>query len=419
MTVPTTADLNAEVDRQFHDQHPEAPTQLDNNDPGQADLVTAWLSIRDRVVNDWTDKVFYEYFPAAGKLDPNNPADQQLIDYWLDIRNQIRDGATPRYDWSGSGPAQDVRGSTRTATQLQSVTPDYGGFLLTFDGATDPDAVGRWLWPNGVPAGAQLTAQSATTFRLTGLSTDALQAMNSDAAGMIAQAGVITAESSGGATPAPDPVLQPSDVKVIDEDAKRELENKIKDWLEGTHQIASVTEVTAYLTQAGAHLAEGTAAISAAEGAAVAAEAAAGILAPLGGVALIVWTGFEVIDAFKGERRGEDLQGFVYGVMWQAMDEPDHLPKFAPGITYSAEELQEAFVSGVQRGRQHAGDPKVRNRILLVVGVMAERTGFGEMWAAQQVLSEIWRDNREHTPGDTPQDLLMWPQPPDRTVLGN
>ena len=96
MTVPTTADLNAEVDRQFHEEHPEAPAQLDSNDPSEADLVAAWVAIRDSVVNDWTDKVFYEFFPAAGKLDPNSPADQQLIDYWLDIRNQIRDGATPR-----------------------------------------------------------------------------------------------------------------------------------------------------------------------------------------------------------------------------------------------------------------------------------------------------------------------------------
>jgi hypothetical protein len=35
-----------------------------------------------------------------------------------------------------------------------------------------------------------------------------------------------------------------------------------------------------------------------------------------------------------------------------------------------------------------------------------------------QVLSKICRDNREHAPGDSDDDLPMWPKPPDRTVLG-
>src|SRR6266542_3614638 len=100
MSVPTRAELNAEVDRQFHEQHPQAPAQLDPNDSSQASLADA----------------------------PHG------------------------------------NGGTQAATNLLSVTADSGGYLLTLDGAIDGDAVGRWLWPNGVPAGVQLTARSATEF---------------------------------------------------------------------------------------------------------------------------------------------------------------------------------------------------------------------------------------------------------------
>jgi hypothetical protein len=414
--VPTRNELNTEVDRRFHELHPEGPARLDPHDPGQAELVKSWLEIRDAVVNEWTDKVFSEHFPAAGKLDPKAPADKQLIDYWLDIRNQIRDDAKPRFDWSHPGDPGQPAADATAATAVLSVTAESGGYLLTFDGAIDREAVGRWLWPGGVPAGVELESRSTTTFFLSGLSWDAYQAMDPGVAGMIAEAGVITAEPyDPTATHAGEPTATPP-VGVIDEKLKKEIESHIEEWLDGTHRIASTAEVVEYLTWAGAHIAgDAPAAVSVAE---VVELVAADILAPLGGLALVIWSGFQVIEAFKSERRGEELQGFVYGVMWEAMDEPDHLPQFAPGMTYSAEEHKEAFESGLKRGREKARDSKVRNRIIITVAVMGEKSGFGEMWAAQQVLSEIWRENREHTPGDRPDDLLMWPQPPDRTVLG-
>ena len=92
--TPTRAELNTEVDRQFHERYPDAPAKLDDDGPGQADLRKAWLDIRTSVVNEWTNKVFFEHFPAAGKLDPKDPADKLLIAYWLDIRNEIRDDAS-------------------------------------------------------------------------------------------------------------------------------------------------------------------------------------------------------------------------------------------------------------------------------------------------------------------------------------
>jgi hypothetical protein len=115
MTVPTRTELHAEVDRQFRERHPEAPEKLEKDDPGHASLVEAWLEIRDTVVNEWTDKVFFEYFPTAGKLDPDDPGDAQLIEYWLDIRNQIRDDATPRYNWADPDAVQEADAGTQAA----------------------------------------------------------------------------------------------------------------------------------------------------------------------------------------------------------------------------------------------------------------------------------------------------------------
>ena len=187
---------------------------------------------------------------------------------------------------------------------------------------------------------------------------------------------------------------------VIDEKMKEEIESHFEELLEGVRmRPLRQRRWPRTSRRAGAHLAGDTAtAVSAAE---IVEFVAADILAPLGGLALVIWSGFQVIDAFKSERRMEELQGFVYGVMWEAMNEPDHLPKFAPGMTYSAEEHEEAFVSGVARGREKARDPKVRNRIIIAVAIKSQQTGFGDLWAGQQVLSEIWRANREHTPGDT------------------
>jgi hypothetical protein len=52
MTLPTRDQLNAEVDRLFFIDHPDAPQRLDPDDPSQAGLVQAWIEIRDRILND-------------------------------------------------------------------------------------------------------------------------------------------------------------------------------------------------------------------------------------------------------------------------------------------------------------------------------------------------------------------------------
>ncbi len=70
MTIPTQAQLYEEVDRRFAAEYPNAPTRLDPDDPDQAPYVMEWLRIRDEVLIEWTDYVFAEFFPHAGRLDP-------------------------------------------------------------------------------------------------------------------------------------------------------------------------------------------------------------------------------------------------------------------------------------------------------------------------------------------------------------
>ena len=126
MALPTRDQLNAEVDRQFHEGYPQAPEQLDPNDPEQASWVEAWTSLRDQTVNAWTDSVFYSFFPNAGRLDPGNPDDAQLIEYWTDIRDQIRDGAPGRFSWDGASPAAaqtDQTSGDAPAAQPSGDTP--------------------------------------------------------------------------------------------------------------------------------------------------------------------------------------------------------------------------------------------------------------------------------------------------------
>jgi hypothetical protein len=322
------------------------------------------------------------------------------------------------------------------------------GWDVTLEGYTEASAAGAYLWPKGIPAGITVTPLIVVTepsqvgeFEITGLTINALESMEPAVASRIADASVMTADDgssgdsgsadhSGGATDGTAPKV---DIH-LDETTKEQIEEWIKEGLDGTHEIADVAEVTTYLAKAvanatGVPVAESSfAEVAAGEGASSVGEAAAAVaealevvnaaLGPIGGIALVVWVGFEVVEAFKSERRSEVIQGFAYGTMWQALNEPDHLPKFAPGLTYSADELQEAFVEGVANGRDKARDVVTRNKIILAVARESLRSDL-PLDAAQQVLSAIWRANREHSPGDSDTDYIVWPQPSDRTVLGN
>lgn len=121
MALPSREFVMHEVDREFALQHPEAPRQLDANDPAQAHLVEQWNAMYTEFLNRTVDSHFFRFFPdAPAQLDPGDPSQSTLIEYWNDLRDAIVTGAS-RYNWNtppesssdqaaagtGTGPAAD------------------------------------------------------------------------------------------------------------------------------------------------------------------------------------------------------------------------------------------------------------------------------------------------------------------------
>lgn len=411
MSLPTRDQLNDEVDRLFAQQFPDAPTRLDPDDPEHSSWIDAWLVIRDELLNDWVDEAFAGYFPDAGRLDPDDPDHAQLIDYWKDIRDQIRDGGPGRYSWNGhpDGDQQDLRAT--------SVDHDpAGGWVVTFDRQISVEQAEVFLWPGGKPNGVRVVKIASNQAHLRGLSIDAVQTMNPEVAARI-QPTVLTAD------PRTDPSSDPSSGSSPDTDIDVEMdettEAQIAEWTEhvlhGGHALGSTAEVVEDLAKATAHIAghAGKAAVVL-----KAAEVVSKVLGPVGHVCTVISAVYEVVDAFRSEKRRQHSRGFVYGVMWQALDEPDHIPAFDPGISYSAEELRAAFVQGVAEGRTKAQDPLVRNQVILAVATLGLSSGLGDFYAANEVLSQLWRATRERSPGDSDTDTIRWPVPYDHKLLG-
>jgi hypothetical protein len=186
--------------------------------------------------------------------------------------------------------------------------------------------------------------------------------------------------------------------------------------LEGAHVLASTAEVTEFLSEATAHLAgHAGKAAALARGAGIVSKS----LGAVGAISLIASSAYHVVRAFTLAKRSPHQQGFVYGVMWQALDEPDHLPAFVDRFSYSADELREAFKQGVAEGRVKGQDPRVRNQIILAVAALGLNSGMGDFYAANKILSQLWRSIREPSPGDSDTDTIRWPVPYDRTILGH
>jgi hypothetical protein len=127
MAIPTQAQLYEEVDRRFAAEHPDAPTRLDPDDPNQQQWVHQWLHIRDETANEWTNHVFFENFPYAGKLDPGNPADADMINYWNDIHHQMTTGEQGHFNWDGPPPLQPL-----VITSVEN-HPTGAGFIIRFN----------------------------------------------------------------------------------------------------------------------------------------------------------------------------------------------------------------------------------------------------------------------------------------------
>jgi hypothetical protein len=287
--------------------------------------------------------------------------------------------------------------------------------VVGFDRPVTVEEAEAFLWPGGRPDGVQLEPRSGDRIHLQGLDIDAVQRMTPDVARQF-EPTVITA----------DPPRDPSDPPAggggsdgVDVEIDESTSARIAEWtehvLDGGHALSSTVEVVELLSEATAHI------TGHASRAAILAEAAGGVsrvLGPVGSIFTVIWASWQVIDAFRAERRRQHRRGFVYGVMWQALDEPDHIPEFDPGITYSAEELREAFQEGVAEGRDKARDTVLRNQIILAVATLGLTSELGDFYAANEIISQLWRSNREHTPGDTDTDTIPWPVPNDYRLLG-
>ncbi len=189
MAIPTQAQLYEEVDRRFAADHPDAPQRLDPDDPNQQQWVQEWLQIRDQTLNEWTDYVFYEYFPHAQRLDPSNSADADLIAYWKDIQHQINTGEAGRWPWDSDPPPMPL------SVTFVEADPVRRGFILTFSRSlADLTEAERYLFgQDHPPVGVTIELLSATTVHLQP-TIDSLQTMPEDVARRISEAGILTAE---------------------------------------------------------------------------------------------------------------------------------------------------------------------------------------------------------------------------------
>lgn len=122
MALPSREFVIHEVDREFALQHPQAPRQLNPNDPAQAQLVQQWNAMYHEFLSATVDSHFFRFFPDAPKrLDPNDPTQATLVGYWNDLRSAIETG-TSQYNWHTppESPNPDPSSSAPSASQGQT-----------------------------------------------------------------------------------------------------------------------------------------------------------------------------------------------------------------------------------------------------------------------------------------------------------
>jgi hypothetical protein len=94
---------------------------------------------------------------------------------------------------------------------------------------------------------------------------------------------------------------------------------------------------------------------------------AAAVVAPLGGVAVVVVTAMELYKAFDTVNRIETQKGITYGIMWGVLGVPDvpHTTRPGPfgGDLQLTDHERASWQEGVDKGRELAKDPAVRQAI--------------------------------------------------------
>jgi hypothetical protein len=127
MALPSREFLIKQVDSNFALQHPEAPRQLNPNDPAQAHLVQEWRELYASELYWMVDSHFFRFFPDAPRqLDPNDPSQATLIEYWNDIRAGIETG-TSQWNWDHPPATADNSASAPAGTGAPAGTAGTGG----------------------------------------------------------------------------------------------------------------------------------------------------------------------------------------------------------------------------------------------------------------------------------------------------
>jgi hypothetical protein len=117
MALPSNQFFMSQVDLKFREQHPEAPSRLDPDDPRQAHLMQQWNDLFHGSLNGIVDRHFFQFFPSSTRLDPNNPEHSTLIEYWTDIRDAIGYGKPPRYNWDAPPATADTSSAPPSETE--------------------------------------------------------------------------------------------------------------------------------------------------------------------------------------------------------------------------------------------------------------------------------------------------------------
>lgn len=277
------------------------------------------------------------------------------------------------------------------------------GWLLKINGFTEESAVGAYIWPSGIPHGVTITAGLVITephpsgdFTITGVTFEALQAMDPWWSGYFSENNILTADpspspgSGAGHGQHPAPAMPGAE----DKERAHELQEKV---LDGAHGVFTVGEIVGMFAEEGSTVA-------------LVGEVAGGF----GDILAVAVVLYETWHAFGQGLRNEENRGAMYGLVWQVIGHADQDPvyneddpnPFGEKLPWdSFEEMKQAFVDGVANGRAMAGDPRTHNRVAAAIAWQMYANGYDENMAASMVLNEVW----QHATGGSKHQFVDFP----------